>query len=84
MASEQPRDLELTPLYRSENGDRWLLVHDRVSGSVLVRHVPNPPSGGVAVDLPVSEFLATARSGPEHQAARAWIERGESTAVEEP
>ena len=33
-------------LYRSPNGDRWLLVREALSDRVLVRHEPNLASGG--------------------------------------
>ena len=31
-------------LYRSPNGDRWLLIRETLSDRVLVRHEPNPPA----------------------------------------
>ena len=33
-------------IYASSNADRWFLVRDVESGQALVRHVPNPASGG--------------------------------------
>ena len=53
-------------LYQSANGDRWLLVRDGPSGGVVVRHEPNRPSGGVASDRGVGEFLAQGGHGPQH------------------
>ena len=32
-------------IYRSANGDRWLLARDPDTGRVFVRHEPNLPSG---------------------------------------
>ena len=32
-------------IYRSANGDRWLLAIDSDTGRVFVRHEPNLPSG---------------------------------------
>jgi hypothetical protein len=36
---------EMRELYRSSNGDRWLLARDRNSGHVFVQHEPNPGLG---------------------------------------
>jgi hypothetical protein len=59
--------VEARELYRSPNGDRWLLVRDPGSGRVLVRHEPNAPSGGRAGDTEVGDFLARGGGrGPEH------------------
>jgi len=52
-------------LYRSPNGDRWLLV--READRVLVCHEPNRPSGGKASMVEVGEFLCRGH-GPEQQA----------------
>jgi hypothetical protein len=54
-------------LYRSPNGDRWLLIRETVSDRVLVQHEPNLPSGGKASVVEVGEFLCRGR-GPEQQA----------------
>ena len=53
-------------LYRSANGDRWLLVRDD-TGRVFVRHEANPASGGPVTDSEIAEFLAQAGLGPEKQ-----------------
>lgn len=66
---------EVVPLYRSGSGDTWTLIHDRGAGTAVVRHVANAASGGTATEIPVAAFLAPGRSGPEHQAARDWVER---------
>lgn len=55
-------------IYRSPNGDRWLLARDSVDGPVSVRHEPNPPSGGRAQTLGIGQFLRPGAAGPEHQA----------------
>jgi hypothetical protein len=60
--------VETRELYASSNGDRWLLAHDPGTGRVLVRHEPNPASGGRATELGIAEFLARDAGGPEHQA----------------
>jgi hypothetical protein len=54
-------------LYRSPNGDRWLLIRETLSDRVLVRHEPNRPSGGKALVVQVGDFLSRGR-GPEQQA----------------
>jgi hypothetical protein len=64
---------ETTVFYRSSNGDRWLLVCEAPSGRTFVRHEPNPPSGGLATNLEIDEFLAHDGQGPQHQALRRLI-----------
>jgi hypothetical protein len=54
-------------IYRSANGDRWLLANDPESGKVFVRHEPNLPSGGQVTDIEIGAFLIGAGSGPEKQ-----------------
>jgi hypothetical protein len=53
-------------LYRSPNGDRWLLVRDD-TGRVFVRHEANLASGGTVTDLEIAEFLSQGGLGPEKQ-----------------
>lgn len=67
--------IEIVPLYRSEAGDHWTLIHYRRNGTTIIRHVPNVLSGGRASDTPLADFLAPGCTGPEHQAARIWMER---------
>lgn len=50
-------------LYRSSNGDRWLLVCDLDSGRVFIRHEPNLPSGGQTSEITI---LVSDAHGPEH------------------
>jgi hypothetical protein len=54
-------------LYRSPNGDRWLLIRETVSDRILVRHEPNRPSGGKESMIEIGEFLCRGQ-GPEQQA----------------
>lgn len=54
-------------LYRSENGDRWLLIDDSESSRVFVRHEPNLASGGQVSDIEIGAFLTGAGRGPERQ-----------------
>ncbi len=58
---------ESRELYRSPNGDRWLLIREALSLRVLVRHEPNLPSAGKASVVEVGEFLSRGH-GPEQQA----------------
>ena len=53
-------------LYRSANGDRWLLVRDEV-GRLFVRHEANLPSGGAVTDVEIGKFLRDGGLGPEKQ-----------------
>src|SRR5262245_36368290 len=52
-------------IYRSANGDRWLLACDPDTARVFVRHEPNLPSGGQVVDIEIGAFLIAAGNGPE-------------------
>ncbi len=54
-------------LYVSENGDRWSLIRVAGNDRVIVRHQPNPPSGGQTSDMDVGEFLSRGGMGPEKQ-----------------
>ncbi|WP_082460783.1 transglutaminase family protein [Devosia sp. Leaf64] len=58
---EPPREV-----YRSTNGDRWLLIHG-VSG-VSVRHEPNASSGGQATEADVESFLLRMGGTPQAEA----------------
>ena len=53
-------------LYRSANGDRWLLVRDD-TGRAFVRHEANLASGGTVTDSEIAEFLGQGGLGPEKQ-----------------
>jgi len=54
-------------IYRSANGDRWLLAIDPDPDRVFVRHEPNLPSGGQVADMEVGAFFIAAGNGPEKQ-----------------
>ena len=58
-------------IYRSPNGDRWLLARDPDSGRVFVRHEPNLPSGGQVADIEIGAFFIAAGNGPEKPRAPA-------------
>jgi hypothetical protein len=53
-------------LYRSANGDRWLLIRED-TGRVFVRHEANLPSGGTVTDSEIADFLGEGSLGPEQQ-----------------
>ena len=53
-------------LYRSPNGDHWLLIRDD-NGRAFVRHEANLPSGGAVTDTEIAEFLSQGGLGPEKQ-----------------
>ena len=59
---------EQRELYKSSNGDRWLLRRDPATGDVSVRHEANVPSGGKRTDIDIGEFLSGGQRNPEHQA----------------
>ena len=61
---------QVADIYRSSNGDRWRLITDPVSGRRVVRHEPNPASGGHVTEMTVEEFLAVNGPGPEFEALR--------------
>ncbi len=54
-------------IYRSENGDRWLLCRQD-NGHAYVEHKANLPSGGKVTSIEIGDFLGNGRAGPEHQA----------------
>ena len=54
-------------IYRSSNGDRWLLARYPETGRVFVRHEPNLPSGGQVADIEIGAFLIAAGNGLEKQ-----------------
>jgi hypothetical protein len=58
-------------VYRSANGDRWLLIRERN----VVRHEPNLASGGHVTETDLAEFLERMGSSPENQALRALLKR---------
>jgi len=53
-------------IYRSENGDRWLLCRDD-DGRVFVLHKANVSSGGAVTKIELGDFLGRGKAGPEHQ-----------------
>ena len=55
-------------LYRSSNGDKWFLARESETGSLIVRHEANAPSGGQVTDVDIATFLAAGERHPEHDA----------------
>jgi len=64
----------ITEIYRSSNGDRWQLVRTTDPASMLVRHIPNPSSGGQTTNATVADFLSTNGPGPEYAALRRLLD----------
>jgi hypothetical protein len=64
---EQFAAVQTREIYRSPNGDRWLLARDPDIGRVFVRHEPNLRSGGQVADVELGAFLIAAGNGPEKQ-----------------
>jgi hypothetical protein len=62
-------------IYRSSNGDRWLLVTDIALGKRTVRHEANAASGGHVTETELAAFLGLHGSGPEHSALRDMLQR---------
>ena len=64
---EQSAAVRTREIYRSPNGDRWLLARGPETTPVVVRHESNLPSGGQVVDIEIGAFLIAAGNGPEKQ-----------------
>jgi hypothetical protein len=62
-------------VYRSSNGDDWLLATDS-KGSMSVIHRANASSGGKETTTPVGQFLEQNGSRPEGQAVRTAMDAG--------
>lgn len=63
----------LETVYRSSNGDDWLVERDLEGQAAAVIHQANPSSGGTRTRLPVDEFLERSGDGPEVVAVRAAV-----------
>jgi hypothetical protein len=64
-----------TVIYKSENGDQWLLLLLQEAGSerMLIRHQPNRASGGQSSLMEISDFLSEGH-GPQHEALLRLLE----------
>lgn len=54
-------------IYESSNGDRWFLARHPSSNSPMIRHQPNPSSGGLVSYIEVGRFLRQGAHSPEQQ-----------------
>lgn len=61
-------------VYRSPNGDDWLLQRE-ADGSVTVEHRANPASGGTITRTPATEFIDRNSGSPEARAVRAALDK---------
>jgi hypothetical protein len=66
--------MTVTEIYKSSNGDRWELVRTTDPERALVRHIPNPSSGGRTTETAVADFLTTNGPGPEYTALRRLLD----------
>ena len=64
---EQSAAVRTREIYRSPNGDRWLLARGPETSRAFVRHEPNLASGGQVVDIEIGAFLIAVGNGPEKQ-----------------
>ena len=64
-------------IYRSSNGDDWLLAIDS-GGAISVIHQANPSSSGTETTMPIAEFLKRDDGSPEVQAVRAAMNSSSS------
>ena len=68
-------------IYESSNGDRWSLVRDPATGSLVVIHTPNASSGGNVSTIDIETFLSSDALGPEHQALRHLLEKTSNATI---
>ena len=61
-------------VYRSSNGDDWLLETDAAGGQSVL-HRANASSGGRETRMPIEEFLERGGGGPEISAVRKAVQR---------
>ena len=59
-------ETEPREIYSSSNGDRWLLLKE--ADRLVVRHVPNPSSGGQSTQFDLEAFLLANRNSPQGMA----------------
>ena len=62
-------------LYRSMNGDVWLLDVDESTGMPVIEHRPNKASGGETSRMSIDRFLGASHFGPEQQSFLSLISR---------
>ena len=76
---EEPTKDNSSLIYRSSNGDSWLLTRDPATGAAAIMHTPNPQSGGQVSYTEIEKFLSEGANGPEHQALRHLIDTSART-----
>ncbi|MCK1475965.1 hypothetical protein IVB27_14375 [Bradyrhizobium sp. 197] len=54
-------------IYKSSNGDSWFLARHPSSNTPMIKHQPNPSSGGLVSYIEVGRFLRQGALGPERQ-----------------
>lgn len=57
----------LRTLYKSANGDQWLLLLES-AGDPLVLHIANPASGGYVTRFSIGDFLTRDAASPPGRA----------------
>ncbi|WP_182422154.1 hypothetical protein [Aureimonas sp. ME7] len=67
---DRPASSASDSVYRSANGDDWLLEYDAAGQVVAVVHQANAASGGARTRLAVDEFLQRSGDSPEAAAVR--------------
>ncbi|WP_102958392.1 hypothetical protein [Mangrovicella endophytica] len=67
-------------IYRSSNGDDWIL-ETGLDGSRVVLHRANPSSGGKETRMAVEEFLQRGGGGPEVAAVRQAVGGSDSSGL---
>lgn len=58
------------PIYRSPNGDDWLIRTNAETGKMSVVHRPNASSGGQESVTPIDELLERGGHSPEVEMVR--------------
>lgn len=73
-ADTSAESFETLTVYRSPNGDDWMVERSLSGAIAAVIHRANPSSGGTQTRMTVEEFLERGGSGPEIAAVRSAIE----------
>ncbi|ALN75716.1 hypothetical protein [Aureimonas sp. AU20] len=66
--------VETLTVYRSSNGDDWMVERSQSGAITAVLHRANLSSGGTQTRMTVEEFFERGSSGPEMAAVRSAIE----------
>jgi hypothetical protein len=54
-------------IYESSDGDSWFLARHPFSNTLMVKHQPDPSSGGLVSYIEIGRFLRQGAHGPEQQ-----------------